>query len=270
MTMIAIYMLSGTVLAAAIAAVRDRSVIFWAVCGIIGGPIAVAIIMWLPSRRPPTVPVYPPHAVRSLADEIEALDNQRQRGMISDAEFVQGKVQILAWPVTSPIPPALSPQRVIADGRRTWASYQPATRAAFADLARRHHLVVRWRDDVPFEVVATYHVQAGLSLEFTLALEKGTIHCWGDGWELEGADVGRPDKGIPDDLDLALNALIEGTGRILIRTAHGAPKPFWTALQVFRDGRWRTIRRRAGLPWPPVWRQRLIVNRQGELGTTIG
>jgi hypothetical protein len=34
---------------------------------------------------------------------------------------------------------------------------------------------------LPFEVVATYPVQLGLSLAFTLALEKDAIHCWGEG-----------------------------------------------------------------------------------------
>jgi hypothetical protein len=266
MNMIAIYMLSGTILSALIAAARDRSVIFWAVFGIVAGPIAVAIVMWLPSRKAVAVPAYPPHAVRSIADEINALDDIRQRGMINDDEFAQGKAQILAWPVSSPIPPALSPQRVIADGLRTWASYQPATRAAFADLARRHRLDIRWRDDVPFEVVATYPVQPGLSLEFTLALEKGAIHCWGEGWELESADIGRPDNGMPGDLDLALDALIEGSGRIVIRTAYRTSDPFQVSLQTLRDGRWRTIRRRIWLPWPLLWQRQILMNDETETG----
>lgn len=260
MNAIAVYMLSGTVLSALIAAARDRSVIFWAVFGIVAGPIAVAIVMWLPSRRPAPVPASPPHAVRSIADEIYALDDMRQRGMITDDEFAQGKAQILAWPVTSPIPPALSPQRVITDGRRTWASYQPATRTALADLARRHHLDIRWRDDVPFEVVATYPVQPGLSLEFTLALEKGAIHLWGEGWNLDGVEIGRTDLGLPRGIDTALDALIEGTGRIVARTAYGSREPFQIALQMFEHGSWQTVLRRGWLPWPPLWRQRIFMN----------
>jgi phenylpyruvate tautomerase PptA (4-oxalocrotonate tautomerase family) len=97
---------------------------------------------------------------------------------------------------------------------------------------------VRWRDDVPFEVVCTYPVQPRLPLEFTLALEKGALHCWGEGWAFEGAEVGRPDKGMHGDLDQALDALIEGLGRVVIRTAYQAPAPFWVALQVFKDDRW--------------------------------
>lgn len=252
--------ISGT-----IAEYRKRSPYVWAGLGLIAGPIAVAIILYFPSRRPDKAPVAPA-PVRSLVDEIDALDDMLRRGMITEDEFTQGKAQLLAWPLSSPVPPALSPQRVWADGRRTWASYQPATQAVFADLGRRHGLEVRWRDDVPFEVVCTYPVQPRLSLEFTLALEKGTIHCWGEGWELEGADIGRPDKGMPGDLDQGLDALIEGSGRVLIRTAHGAGAPFWVALQVFRDDRWRSIRRRAGLPWPPVWRRRLLVNRYVDRG----
>ena len=117
---IAIYMLSGTVLSSIIAAAKDRSIVFWAVFGIVAGPIAVAIVIWLPSRRPVAPPRHPPYAMRSIANDIYALDDMRQRGMITDTEFAQGKAQILAWPVTSPIPPALSPHCVIADGRRTW------------------------------------------------------------------------------------------------------------------------------------------------------
>lgn len=264
MNMIAVYMLSGMVLSALIAAARDRSVIFWALLGIVAGPIAVAIVMWLPSREPAAVSTYPPHTMRSLADEIDALDDMRQRGMITDDEFSQGKAQLLAWPLTSPIPPALSPQRVIADGRRTWASYQLATRTAFANLARRHQLDVCWRDDIPFEVVATYPVQLGLSLEFTLALEKGAIHLWGKGWNFDGVEIGRPDLGLPRGIDAAFDALIEGTGRIVTRTAYGASAPFQVSLQVIVDNRWQTILRRGWLPWPPLWRRHILMNDDGK------
>ena len=264
MNAITIYMLSGTVLSAFIAAARDRSVIFWAVFGIVAGPIAVAIVMWLPSRKPVPVSPYPPHAVRSLAEEIAALDDMRQRGIITEDEFAQGKAQVLAWPVTSSLPAALSPQRVIADGRRTWASYQPATRTAFGDLARRHRLDIRWRDDLPFEVVATYPVQPCLSLEFTLALEKGTVHLWGKGWNLDGVEIGHPDLGLPYGMESTLDALIDGTGRILTRTAYGAPAPFQVALQVFGNNRWQTILRRGWIPWPPLWRRQILTNDQAE------
>lgn len=260
MSMITIYMLSGTVLSALIAAARDRSVILWAVLGIIAGPIAVAIVMWLPSRRPVPVSPYPPQAVRSLADEIEALDNLRQRGMISEAEYEQGKAQILAWPVSSLIPLALSPQRVIADGRRTWASYQLATRTAFLDLARRHRLELRWRNDVPYEMAATFPVQPGLSLEFTLALEKGMIYLWGDGWNLDGVEIGPPQAGLPRGFDAMLDALIDGTARIVTRTSRGSPTPFSVSLQMTSEGRWQTVSRRGSLPWPPLWRRRIMAN----------
>jgi hypothetical protein len=269
MNAIAIYMSSGMVLSSFIAAAKDRSVVFWAVFGIIAGPIAVAVVMWLPSRRPVAPPRHPPYAMRSIADEIDALDDMRQRGMITDSEFAQGKAQILAWPVTSPIPPALSPQRVIADGRRTWASYQPATRAAFTNLGHRHHLDIHWGDDLPFEVLATYPAQLGLSLAFTLALEKGVIHCWGEGWDLESAEIGRPDKGIPGDLDQALDALIEGTGRIVVRTAYGTKAPFHISLQMLRNDRWRTVRRRFQLPWPPLWQRRILMNDPADKSTDV-
>lgn len=270
MNMIAVYMLSGTILSALIAAARNRSVIFWAVFGIVAGPIAVAIVMWLPSRKLMPIPAssHPRYAMRSLADEINVLDDMRQRGMITDDEFSQGKAQILAWPVTSPIPPALSPQRVIADGRRTWASYQSATRAAFADLAHRHQLDVRWQDDIPFEVVATYPVRPGLSLEFTLALEKGAIHHWGEGWNFDDVEIGRPDLGLPHGVASALDALIKGTGRIVTRTAYGVPVPFQVSLQVFRDDRWQTNLRRGWLPWPPLWRQNVFMNDNSK-GTAL-
>ena len=268
MDMIAVYMLSGTVLSALIAAARDRSVVLWALLGIVAGPIAVAAVMWLPSRRPVPASPYPPHAVRSLADEIEALDDQRQRGMITDDEFAQGKAQILAWPVTSLVPFALSAGRVIADGRRTWANYQPATRAAFADLARRHRLDLRWRDDLPFEVAATYPVQSGLSLEFTLGLLQGTLHCSGEGWILGEVEIGRPDLGLPRGIDRGLAALIEGTGRVVTRTALGARAPFQVSLQMHENGFWQVVHRRGWVPWPPVWRRRVIANTDGARSQT--
>ena len=259
MNELALSMLCSAVLSGAIATFKERSTIVWTGLSLVAGPIAVALILCLPSRKikPAQGSGHPP---RSIVDEIDALDNMRQRGIITDAEFHQGKVQVLAWPVSSPIPPALTPQRVWADGRRTWASYQPATRAAFAEFARRHRLHLRWRDDVPLEVVCTFPVQPGLSLEVSLGLEKGTIHCWGEGWDLPAADLHHPDSGLPGDLEEALDALVEGWGRVLIRTAYKASTPFWVSLQVCRDGRWRTIRRRTGLPFPPLWVCRSIAN----------
>lgn len=144
--------------------------------------------------------------------------------------------------------------------RSLWTSYQPATRTAFSALAQRHGLKMRWRDDVPFELVCTYPVQPCLLLEFTLALEKGAIHCWGEGWALDGIAIGRPDEGMPRDLNQALDALIDGADRVLIRTALGATTPFWVSLQVFKDDRWRTVRRQVGLPWPPVWQRCHLMN----------
>ena len=74
------------------------------------------------STRPTPAPT-PPVPTRSIVAEVHALAEMRKRELIADDEFVQGKVQILAWPVSSPIQPALTPQRVWADGRRTWAGY---------------------------------------------------------------------------------------------------------------------------------------------------
>ena len=259
MNELALSMLCSAVLSGGIATFKERSTIVWTGLGLVAGPIAVALILCLPSRRISPVQGLAP-APRSIAAEIEALEEMRQRGIITDAEFQQGKVQVLAWPVSSLIPPAFTPQRIWSDSRRTWASYQPATRAAFAEFARRHRLHLRWRDDVPFEVACTFPVQPGLSLEFSLGLEKGSIHCWGEGWDLPAADLCHPDKGLPGYLEDALNALVEGSGRVLIRTTFRASSSFWVALQVFRDGRWRTIVRRAGLPFPPLWVCTTIAN----------
>ena len=267
MNLLAIAMLISAGLCGMIASHKERRPAFWLGFGLVAGPIAVAIILWLPSSAVRVASASPPR-LRSLVDEINGLEEMRQRGIINDDEFRQGKVQVLAWPVASPIPPALTPQRVWMDGRRTWTSYQPAARSAFSDLARRHGLDVRWRDDVPLEIVATYAVQPGLSLEFSLGLEKGTIHCWGEGWDLDAADLYRPGTGLPADLDQALDALIEGTGRIAIRTAINASSPFCVSLQVPHDGRWRTVRRRWSFPVPPLWRKTFITNMDARQRTT--
>lgn len=264
MTAVGLAMVISAILSGIVAAAKDRSLAFWVVLGLLTGPIAVAILLYLPSCKPDLAP-----AVRSVSQEIESLEALRQRGVISEDEFVQGKAQLLAWPITSPIPPALTPQRVWADGRRTWTSYHPATRTACAALARRHGLELCWRDDVPAEIAVTYPVQPGLSLELSLALEKGVIHCSGEGWELGGIPLYRPDTGLPGDLEDALDALIEGSGRVLIRTAHGAAEPFWVALQVRRDGRWRTVRRRSSIPIPPLWRCSTIMNATRKIGEPL-
>jgi hypothetical protein len=161
--------------------------------------------------------------------------------------------KVLAWPLSSPIPAALTPQRVWADKRRTWESYQAPTRAAISALARRHGLELRWPDDIPLEVVATFPAQAGLSVEFSIGLEKGSIECWGPGWDLGSVVLHRPEAGLPTALDQALDALIDGGGRLLVRTALGASSPFCVCLQVRHDGRWKTVLRRCSIPVPPVW-----------------
>jgi hypothetical protein len=244
-------MLSGV-----IATLRDRSVILWTILGVLTGPIAVGLLLCMPSRKA----VLPPISIRSLASEIRELEELRERGLLSDDEFAQGKARVLASPLKSEIPPALPPNRALSDSGWTWASYRPATRAAFIDLAQRHRLNLQWRDDVPFEVVCTFPVQPRLSFAITLALEKGSIHCWGDGWALDGAAPGNPDIGLPADLAEGLEALLGGSGRLLVRTAYRDKSPFWTSLQVPRNGRWRTVRYQAGIPNLPLWRRIVIRN----------
>lgn len=60
------------------------------------------------------------------------------------------------------------------------------------------------------------------------------------------------DKGLPRDLAYPLDALIEGTDRIVIRKTIGASSPFRVSLQVPSNGHWRTVRRRCSMPALPV------------------
>jgi hypothetical protein len=144
-------MFVSTILSGVIATVRDRSVILWTILGVLTGPIAVGLLLFMPSRKA----VLPPISIRSLASEIRELEELRERGLLSDDEFAQGKARVLASPLKSEIPPALPPNRALSDSGWTWASYQPATHAAVIDLAHRHCRLRQWRDDVPFEVVCT-------------------------------------------------------------------------------------------------------------------
>ncbi|RZL23452.1 MAG: hypothetical protein EOP64_07850 [Sphingomonas sp.] len=249
-------MFVSTILSGVIATVRDRSVILWTILGVLTGPIAVGLLLCIPSRKA----VLPPISIRSLASEIRELEELRERGLLSDEEFAQGKARVLASPLKSEIPPALPPNRALSDSGWTWASYQPATRAAFIDLAQRHRLNLQWQDDVPFEVVCTFPVQPRLSFAITLALEKGSIHCWGDGWALDGTAPGNPEIGLPADLAEGLGALLGGSGRLVVRTAYRDKSPFWTSLQVPRNGRWRTVRYQSGIPILPLWRRIVIRN----------
>jgi hypothetical protein len=260
MRLLMMSMLSSAGICGVVASRKGQRPLLWLVLGLIAGPIAVAIILWLPSRA--TRLPKPVARARSIVDEINALEEMHQRGIISADEFQQGKAQVLAWPLSSSIPPALTPQRVWADGRRTWESYQAPTRAAISSLARRHGLELRWRDDIPLEVVATFPAQAGLSLEFSIGLEKGSIRCWGPEWDLGSAVLHQPETGLPAALDHALDALVDGSGRLLIRTALGAPSPFCVSLQVRHDGRWKTAVRRSSIPAQPVWRRSMIRNAE--------
>jgi hypothetical protein len=258
-----IAMLLSAGISGMVASHKDRRPGFWLGLGLVAGPIAVAFLLCLPSRsaRAASAPNLQP---RSIVDEINGLEEMRQRGIINDDEFRQGKLQVLAWPISSPIPPALSAQQVWADGRRTWASYQPATRSALTDLAGRHGLALKWRDDVPLELAATYPVQPGLALEFSLGLEKGSVHCWGDGWALDAVDLHRPETGLPSDLADALDSLIVGSGRIVTYTAFSASTAFWVSVQVLTNGRWRTVRRRCRLPAIPIWRRCVLSNHDND------
>jgi hypothetical protein len=253
-------MLISAGISGAAASFKQRSPALWLSLGLFTGPIAVALILLLPSRKTQqeVLPAGTPR--RSIAEEIHALEEMRERGIITDDEFTQGKVQTLAWPVSSPIPAALTPHRVWADGRRTWASYQPATRAAFVEFACRHALNLAWRTDLPLELACTFPIQPGLSLEFTLGLDKGMIHFFGEGWDLDAIELSRPEQGLPVDLELVLNALVEGSGRVVILRAYDAPSPFWVSLQRQEARRWRTILRRRGMPVPPVWRRTVVSN----------
>jgi hypothetical protein len=260
MNLLTMSMLGSAGICGMLASWKGRRPLLWLALGLVAGPIAVAIILWLPSRATrQSAPVARP---RSIVDEINALEEMQQRGIISADEFQQGKAQVLAWPLSSPIPAALTPQRVWTDGRRTWESYQAPTRAAISSLARRHGLELRWPDDLPLEVVATFPAQAGLSVEFSIGLEKGAIQCWGPGWDLGSSVLHRPEAGLPAALDHALDALIDGSGRLLIRKALGAPSPFCVSLQVRHNGRWKTAMRRCCVPIPPVWRRSIIRNSE--------
>jgi hypothetical protein len=269
MNMFVLSMLISAGVGGAIASLKGRSLALWMGLGLCTGPIAVTLILCLPTRKEgkpskqpalkPAVPAQPVPA-RSIIDEIYTLAEMRERGFITEDEYTQGKAQILAWPISSPIPPALTPARVWADGRRTWASYQPATRASLEAFARRHQLDPWWRSDVPLEVPCTFRVQPGLSFELSLALEKGTIRCWGQGWDLDPIELRRPEQGLPSELEAALDALVRGEGRIVIRQALRAPSPFWVGLQKKTDDRWHTVLRRWSIPVPPLWRRTIIAN----------
>ena len=259
MNVLVIAMLLSAGVSGMVASHKGRRPGFWLGLGLVAGPIAVAVLLCLPSRsaRVTSAPNIQP---RSIVDEINGLEEMRQRGIISDDEFRQGKLQVLSWPISSPIPPALSAQQVWADGRRTWASYQSATRSALTDLAGRHNFALRWRDDVPLELAATYPVQPGLALEFSLGLEKSSVHCWGDGWALDPINLHRPETGLPSDLTDALDSLIGGSGRVVTRTAFGASSAFWVAVQVRTNGRWCTVQRRFRFPAIPIWRRCELTN----------
>lgn len=264
MNVLVFSMLISAGVAGVIASRKGRSPALWMSLGLCTGPVAVTMILLLSRRndgKPSKQPIpLSPVAMPSIADDIDGLAGMRARRTINDDEFAQGKVQILAWPVSSPILSAPASQRACVDGRRTWALYQPATRASLETFALRHALHPSWRSDVPFEVACTFRVQPGLSFELSLALEKGMIHCWGTGWDLNSIDLLGPEQGLPRQLEAALDALVCGTGRIVILQALRATSPFLVTLQTKKNGRWQTVRRRWDIPVSPVWRRTIVAN----------
>jgi hypothetical protein len=131
MNLLVVSMLISAGVGGVIASFKGRSPALWMSLGLCTGPIAVALVLCLSNRKegklskqPAPTPPVPP---RSIVEEIHGLAEMRERGIINDNEFAQGKVQILAWPVSSPIPPTLTPQRVWADGRRMRVSPKART-----------------------------------------------------------------------------------------------------------------------------------------------
>ncbi|WP_076073054.1 SHOCT domain-containing protein [Sphingomonas montana] len=309
-------MFVSAILSGTIATMKDRSVILWTILSVVGGPIALAVIICLPSRKVATVAT----PVQSLADEIGGIADLRDRGVISDAEFALGKAQILAQPVPAPARAAAQPRmpnraaapvRSIVDEihgieeqqerglisnagaaqrraeilarpvpsaipsatpptptgnhkRATWDTYQPAVRAGFASFATQHGMEILWREEPGLEIACVYPIQPRLSFAINLGLEKGTIHVWGEGWVLDNRDLPSNEVGLPSDLHAGLNALVEGNGRLVIRTAFHRTEPFWVSLQIYRGGRWRTAEYQGGIPFPPIWRSVRISNRHDD------
>jgi hypothetical protein len=102
MNMLALSMLLSAGAGGMIAFLKGRSPALWIGLGLCTGPITVALVLCLsdkkggkPSTRPALAPSSPA-AMRSIVDEIQALAEMRERGFITDDEFAQGKVQILA------------------------------------------------------------------------------------------------------------------------------------------------------------------------------
>lgn len=114
-------MFVSTVLSGVIATVRDRSVILWTILGVLIGPIAVGLLLCIPSRKA----VLPPISIRSLASEIRELEELWERGLLSDDGFAQGKARVLASPLKSEIPPALPPNRALSDSVGEWPKQNP-------------------------------------------------------------------------------------------------------------------------------------------------
>jgi len=130
--------------------------------------------------------------------------------------------------------------------------YTEQATALFARFAERHGLQYEVEDDAPVEVLLNFAAQDGLTLPIVLALQNGDELNFGvsDFWSYFF-----PFERAAAEFERALDAWINGQARIAVTG------PWGRVLQIWEDGRWRSIYHANRMF--PVWRtpKRTIENR---------
>ena len=85
-------LLASAAVSGVIASARGRSPAIWTCLGLVTGPIAVIVVWSLRSHAVPRPPPEPPY---SIVREINGLQEMRERGLLTDAEFEAAKAQVL-------------------------------------------------------------------------------------------------------------------------------------------------------------------------------
>lgn len=108
-------------------------------------------------------------------------------------------------------------------------------RTLFVGTAERFGLHYEWDDTAPVGLACRYPKQPHLDFDLWMSLDGNEFICSGDHWfaDIFPADDPEVWQRITD----VVEGLVSGEARIALYTAVARSEPYWTEVQLCRDGR---------------------------------
>jgi hypothetical protein len=127
-----------------------------------------------------------------------------------------------------------------------------------AKTAESFSLACEWNDDAPVAVACHFPAQPGLDFDLWLSLSDDEFVLSGEEWN---AFIFPADDEFKWGLIVRLvEGLVSGEARVVLYRAFGWSRPYWTELQLFMDGQWRSVSTGIGCAIPPIMRPSVIRN----------